>query len=130
MDNGHGDDIIIRNATSVVSKAVFNWDLATTRFFKGVVTYPITLTKNKYYFSCNLNLKGGDIIKIGRELETKYRILDDGVYNRQGIRLYRIRRLDKEAMTVLDIENSKVKKQSVWLRTPSDQEIFELIDRI
>lgn len=122
--------IIKQYSESVVSKgALFNWDLTTVRVSRGIVTQPIRLIKGNYLFSCNLNLIGGDIIKIGRELETKYRILDDGTYDRKGVRSYRIKRLDGNSMTVLDISNSK-KGTTVYLRTPSDKEIFELIDRI
>ena len=122
--------IIKQYSESIVSKAVlFNWNLATVRVAKGKITKSIKLVKNKYLFSCDLSLVGGDIIRIGNELETKYRVLDDGTYDRSGIRSYRIRRLDGNSMTNLDITNSKV-GTIVYLSTPSDKEIFELIDRI
>lgn len=131
MEEDYDDKIIIKQySQSAVSKAVLTtWNLSTVRVAKGKITFPITLIKNKYYFSSDLNLKGGDIIKIGKEIETKYRVLDDGVYNRQGMRLYRIKRLDNASMTVLDISNSK-KGTIVFLNTPSDKEIFELINKI
>lgn len=130
MEEDNEKIIIKQYSQSAVSKAVLTtWNLNTVRVARGKITFPITLINNKYYFSSDLNLKGGDIVKIGREIETKYRVLDDGTYDRKGIRLYRIKRLDNASMTVLDITNSK-KGTIIFLNTPSDKEIFELIDKI
>lgn len=133
MENNDDENcpiVIKQYSESVVAKyALFNWNLSTVRVAKGKVTESIKLSKGKYIFSCDLNLIGGDIIRIGNELETKYRILDAGTYDRSGVRSYRIKRLDGSSMTNLDITNSK-KGTIVYLSTPSDKEIFELIDRI
>lgn len=112
------------------SKAVFDWNLTTAREPVGKTLRSIFRKKDgKFYINVNLSLQAGDIIKIGREIETKYRILDGGVYSRSGTRDYRIKRLDNHHMTVLDIENSR-KGATVYLNTPSGEEILEIINRI
>lgn len=132
MEDNSGDVekiIIRRQSESSISKAVFSWDVATARVAVGKTTSPIFLKNNKYYLQCTLNLRGGDIIRIGNELETKYRIVDDGTYERDGSRNYRIRRLDKNSMTNLDIDNSKI-GTVIYLNTPSDKEILCLMNKI
>ncbi len=126
-----GDVVVIhrRQSQSSISKAVFNWDVATARVAVGKTTSPIFFIGKRYYIRTTLNLKGGDILRIGRELDTKYRILDDGTYDRSGGRNYRMRRLDKLPMTNLDITNSKI-GTTIYLNTPSDKEILYLMNHI
>lgn len=120
---------VILQGETVNSKATFTWDLATARVVRGKTLGSIFFKKSKYYINSSVGLRGGDIIKIGREIDTKYRILDDGVYTRAGTRDYRIKRLDDQHMTVLDIENSR-KGAMITINTPSDKEILNLINNI
>lgn len=111
------------------SKAVFHWDLGTVRVPTGKTLRSIFFKGSHYYINSSVGLIGGDIIRIGREIETKYRILDNGVYSNTGTRDYRIKRLDDAHMTVLDIENSR-KGANIYINTISGKEVLDLMNEI
>lgn len=130
MDLEDSKKIVIGYSSIIQDQNPYSFYLTSVRARRGRITSPIFLHKDKYYLQCNLSLMAGDIVRIG-DLDVKYRILDRGkLLSRKGGISYRLKRLDEEPISQIDIDNSKKGAQIHLKNTPTSDEVLQMLTLI